>query len=207
RVPSHADRRFEQLMLDVLDENFQRARPAPLVEDFCQKTDLRVRYPGLDRRRGARVQIKSTANPALHEERLATIRRRDTLVILSPVPLAEFIDEQQRTPAADRLLSAAELRSFWSCLASQPLAIDELAYAIRAVLFDALAHAGDDPRGPMAAVPAALRLVIRTYVRDRAFRTTRALRLALAAEPRRFAGGAVRKTQAIAADRLGARGA
>ena len=44
-------------------------------------------------------------------------------------------------------------------------------------LFRALQTRQDDPRGPMAAVPAALRSVIRTFVEDRAFRTTRALRI------------------------------
>lgn len=174
-IPSHDERRFEQLMLDILDENHPRARTAPLVEDFCQKTDLRVRYPGLDRQRGARVQIKSTANLALHEERVATIRRRDTIVILSPVTLAEFIDEQQHARAA-RLLSPAELQDFWRCLPVEPAALVDLSYAIRTALFAALQDPAADPRGPMAAVPPPLRHVIRTFVKDRAFLTTSALR-------------------------------
>lgn len=174
-VPPHDDRRFEQLMLDILDENHPRARPAPLVEDFCQKTDLRVRYPGLDRQRGARVQIKSTANPRLHEERVSTIRRRETIVILSPVALAEFIDEQQRA-GPERLLTGDELIAFWRCLPGEPTSITELSYSIRSLLFRALDDGTVDPRGPMAAVPLPLRHLIRTLVRDRAFRTTQALR-------------------------------
>jgi hypothetical protein len=194
-IPSHHDRRFEQLMLDILVEDQPRAQTARLVEDFCQKTDLRVHYAGLARQRGARVQIKSTACPVLHAERLASIRRRDTLVILSPVTLAEFIDEQQRAGIPARVLSPAAMREFWRALPGEPAAIDELAFAIRAELFRALEVRCEDPRGPMALVAPALRLVIRVFVEDRAFRSTGAVRRFEASHevrrraPARAAGG------------------
>ena len=174
-VPSHTDRSFEQLMLDVLDENHHRAEAARLAEDFCQKTDLRVRYPGLDRARGARVQVKATRSPKIHEIRIADIRNRETLVILSPVAIAEFIDAQvnDRTHA---LLDRDQLEAFWRCIPGEPTTIDELAPAIGRVFARALAHPTVDPRGPMALVPDALRLAIRIYVRNEAFRSTDALR-------------------------------
>ncbi len=177
RIPSHEDRRFEQLMLDILVEDELCAHAARLIEDFCQKTDLRIRYPDLDRERGARVQVKSTANPAIHEERLAAIRRRETLVILTPLTLAEFVDEQVRAAPSDRVLSAVDLRAFWEQLGAEPVELVELAYAIRAVLFRAIRTQFADARGPMASVPAALRHVIRVFVRDRAFQASSALRI------------------------------
>jgi hypothetical protein len=175
-VPGHADRRFEQLMLDVLDENDHHAEPARLAEDFCQKTDLRVRYPGLERVRGARVQVKATRLPRVHELRIADIRNRETLVILSPVTLAEFIDAQVHR-RMEPLLDKAQLDAFWRCVQGEPTTIDELAPAIARIFDAALARPTLDPRGPMAAVPEALRVVIRSFVRHEAFRSTAALRV------------------------------
>lgn len=177
RIPSHEDRRFEQLLLDILVEDELCAHAARLIEDFCQKTDLRIRYPDLDRERGARVQIKSTANPAIHEERLSGIRRRETLVILTPLTLAEFVDEQVRAAPSERVLSPTDLRAFWDQLGEEPVELVELGYAIRAVLFRAIRSEFVDARGPMAAVPAALRHVIRVFVRERAFQSSSALRI------------------------------
>jgi hypothetical protein len=162
-------------MLDILDENNPRARPARLREDFCQKTDLRVRYEGLDRKSGARVQVKSTANPDLHAERIADIRRLEHMVILSPVRLAEFVDAQTRgtaTPPLDRDL----LRTFWSSLPDQPLDLRGLAYSIREVLNLGLASAHRDPRGPLGSIPFAVRQLVREFVRAESFRCTAVMR-------------------------------
>ena len=46
-------------ILDILNEDERYARVAPLIEDFLEKTDLRVRYPRLKRKRGGRVQVTS----------------------------------------------------------------------------------------------------------------------------------------------------
>ncbi|MBI5850988.1 MAG: hypothetical protein HZB39_08160 [Planctomycetes bacterium] len=175
-VPGHADRRFERLMLDILDENHHRAEPARLAEDFGQKTDLRVRYPGLDRARGARVQVKAARIPQVHELRVADIRNKDTLVILSPVTIARFIDAQVHRRMAP-LLDKQQLDAFWRSIPGQPTTIDELAPAIGVILDDALRSPTRDPRGPLALVPAALRVVIRMFVRHEAFRSTQALRV------------------------------
>ncbi|MFO1054138.1 MAG: hypothetical protein U1F36_18125 [Planctomycetota bacterium] len=193
-VPNHEDRRFEQLMLDILDENHHRAEPARLAEDFCQKTDLRVRYPGLDRVRGARVQVKATKSPKIHEMRIADIRDRDTFVILSPVAIAGFIDDivARRLPP---LLDRAQLEAFWRSIPGEPTTIDELAPAIGRVLERALSRPNSDPRGPMALVPEALRAVVRCYVKHEAFRSTEALRRSEASGKvyRRRADGRLRR--------------
>ncbi|MBK8980508.1 MAG: hypothetical protein IPM29_31790 [Planctomycetes bacterium] len=174
-IPNHQDRQFEQLMLDILVENQPRARPARLREDFCQKTDLRVRYEGLARSRGARVQVKATANPERHRERLADIQRREHLVILSPVQLAEYVDTATRQPATTSLLRE-ELHAFWSCLPSLPVDVEGLSYTIKEVLQRALLRPTEDPRGPMGLVPPPVRRVVRAFVRDESFRATAALK-------------------------------
>ncbi len=174
-VPDHGDRRFEQLMLDILDENNPRARPARLREDFCQKTDLRVRYPGLQRPKGARVQVKSASILAVHAERIASIRNPEQLVILSPVELARFVERQ---PAAgeDRALDHEALRAVWDALPDQPASTEDLSQSISRVLWNAISAPLADPRGPMGLVPAPIRDLIRTFVRERAFLSTASLR-------------------------------
>ncbi|WP_309891099.1 hypothetical protein [Archangium sp.] len=57
---------FEQLILDLLNEEQQVARHAPLLENLFEKTDLRVNYPALERKRGARVQVTLLTDEELH---------------------------------------------------------------------------------------------------------------------------------------------
>ena len=86
------ERRFEHLILDILNEDDRHAKVAPLVEDFLEKTDLRVKYPGLRRKRGGRVQVTSIVAPELHETKLEAIKLAEEFVFLSPLSLAEFVD-------------------------------------------------------------------------------------------------------------------
>ena len=95
---------------------------------------------------------------------------------LSPVTIARFIDAQVHRSMAS-LLDSQQLDAFWRCIPGQPTTIDELAPAIGAILDDALRSPTRDPRGPLALVPAALRVVIRMFVRHEAFRSTQALRV------------------------------
>ena len=166
-VPSHGYRRFEHLVHDVLNESDRHAERAPLSEDFCQATDLRVRYADLDRSRGARVQIKATADPDRHAEWLAHTTHQDLLVIVSPVTLAEAIESAPLDPAH---------RDVWACLDCEPENRRQLAYALRRTLFRGFERPDADPLGPLAAVPAPLRDFVRGFVRQRAFATTAALR-------------------------------
>ncbi len=80
----------------------------------------------------------------------------------------------RRLPA---ILDKPQLDAFWRCIPGQPTTIDELAPAIGAILDDALRSPTRDPRGPLALVPAGLRVVIRMFVRHEAFRSTAALRV------------------------------
>lgn len=176
-VPRPEERGFEQLMLDILNEERRCARPAPLSEDFLEKTDIRVRYPGLDRRRGGRVQVTQITDTARHEEKLSKIRKLDQFVILSPLTLARFINrEVHQDNDKDRVLQHFDLDAFWRCLPNQPTDIDQLAYTIKRLLLEPLRSPRRNPRGPVALVPWALKQIIRIFVRHDTFRATERLR-------------------------------
>ncbi|MCR9296021.1 MAG: hypothetical protein NXI32_25170 [bacterium] len=81
-------RKFEQLVLDILNESRLCARRARLHEDYLQKTDIRVRYPELQRKRGARVQVTLTANKTANKEKVRQMDRAKQYVFLSPWSLA-----------------------------------------------------------------------------------------------------------------------
>lgn len=176
-VPRPEERGFEQLMLDVLNEERACARAAPLSEDFLEKTDLRVRYPGLARKRGGRVQVTQITDPALHRGKLDKIRWLDQFVVLSPLTLARFVDQQVHRPDDEhRALHHFDLDSFWRCLPDLPQDVDALAFTIKRLLLLPLRNPRRHPRGPLSQVPWALRQVVRIYVKHDVFRATRALR-------------------------------
>ena len=106
-LPEPANRRFEHLILDILNEDGRHAWIARLEEDFLEKTDLRVKYAGLNRSRGARVQLTLITAPELHESKLRGIRSVEELVFLSPRSLAELVNSLQKQKA-----SATEAPSF-----------------------------------------------------------------------------------------------
>jgi hypothetical protein len=167
--------RFEQLMIDILNEQVQIASHAPLLEDLCQKTDLRVNFPSLGRRRGARVQVTSVLNPHELEQKIQKIPNPEEMVILSPLHLALAIGR----PDVEEYLSTAEMTRFWACFPSRPVTPGELARALNGIFFDALSKADAelrDPRGPMALVPEPVRRFVQAYVVAEALRSTRVLR-------------------------------
>jgi hypothetical protein len=138
---------FENLMLDILNEEQYVARRARLYEDFMEKTDLRVHVPKLQRKRGARVQVTQISRPTLHNRKLSTIHNVEELVILSPLSLAQ---EAVDSPAG--------------------------AEPIKALLLLALESATAHPLGPVAEVPADLRRLVRKFVNAEAHRSTSELR-------------------------------
>jgi hypothetical protein len=171
-VPDAVGRHFEQLMVDILNEEDHIANRAPLFEDFLQKTDLRVVIPDLGRPRGARVQVTQTTHAGQHDEKLSRIRNLAEFVILSPRSLAIALGEEDGA----RLLSGPDRDHFWECLQRPPASIEELAGALKGIFRSAIARATDDPRGPRAAVPAPVRLLVRRFVIRDAYRTTVELR-------------------------------
>jgi S1 RNA binding domain len=175
-VPHPKDRRFEHLILDVLNEDAHRARVAPLLEDFLEKTDLRVRYPGLERKRGGRIQVTSIIASDLHETKIQGIRLADEFVFLSPLSLAKFVESLRRYSSAGRVFASFELAALWDCLEAKPSTVPELASELRRVMFAAFAVAPDSPLGPLMRVPKPIRELVRLFVETRAIASTRRLR-------------------------------
>ena len=171
-VPDAGGRLFEQLMLDLLNEEQLTARRAPLREDFIEKTDLRVHVPRLNRRRGARVQVTQTTFQDRLEQKLARIPRVNEFVILSPRSLADALDREDGT----EWLSSVELEQFWAMFPRPPIDLEEMAQGLRQLFAAAMAQPTADPRGPLAQVPAPLRRLTRAFVAAEAYRTTSELR-------------------------------
>lgn len=171
-VPDILGRRFEQLMLDILNEHEPMARRAPLVEDFIEKTDLRIQVPDLNRRRGARIQVTQTTFQERLEQKLARIRNLKEFIILSPRTLADALDHEEGM----ELLSPADLDHFWSSFSRPPMTVDEMAAGIKRIFSKAMDRGDEDPRGPIAFVPEPLRRLVVAYVTAEAYRSTSELR-------------------------------
>lgn len=177
-VPHPRERRFEHLILDILNEDSRHANLAPLLEDFHEKTDLRVKYPGLERRRGGRVQVTSIVAPELHKTKLGAIKLAEEFVFLSPLSLAEFVDSLRGHIPASSISNTPpfELAPVWACLEAKPADVPQLAYELKETMFRALGEKFDSPLGPMALVPLPIRQLIRLFVETRAIASTRRLR-------------------------------
>ncbi len=171
-VPDILGRRFEQLMLDILNEHEAIARRAPLVEDFVEKTDLRVHVPDLNRRRGARIQVTQTTYPERLEQKLARIRNVNEFIILSPRSLADALDHEEGM----ELLTPSDLDEFWSSFQRPPMTVEEMAAGIKRIFRKAMDRADEDPRGPIAFVPGTFRRLVVAYVTAEAYRSTSELR-------------------------------
>ncbi|MEO0652446.1 MAG: hypothetical protein AAFZ65_17360 [Planctomycetota bacterium] len=174
-IPPAEGHRFEQLILDVLNEHYACGRHAPLYEDFFEKTDLRLHVRGLVRRRGARAQITRIVDAAQHAAKLEQIHNLDEFVILSPRSLAIAVQNPDEIG-----LSREDVALFWQLFPTQPTDDDELAAAIRNLLLAAIERPTAGPRGPMTAVPEPLRLLIQAFARADAQRATRRMRQRLA---------------------------
>ena len=177
-VPQPGDRRCEQLVIDILNEDERHANLAPLVEDFLEKTDLRVKYPGLSRRRGGRVQVTSIVAPELHKTKRETIKLAEEFVFLSPRSLAEFVASQQSPSRASSTSGTQSfpLASLWDCFEVKPGDVPQLASELKRIMFRALTGMPDSPLGPMARVPQPIRQLIRLFVETHAIASTRRLR-------------------------------
>jgi hypothetical protein len=177
-VPYPWDRRFEHLILDILNEDDRHANVAPLVEDFLEKTDLRVKYPGLQRKRGGRVQVTSIVAPDLHETKLKGIKLAEEFVFLSPLSLAEFVESLRGHPPVPSIsgVPSFPLAPLWDCLEAKPADVPQLASEMRRIMFGALAGSPDSPLGPMVRVPPPIRELIRLFVETHAIASTNRLR-------------------------------
>ncbi len=165
---------FEQLLLDLLNEERRQARRAPLYEDLFEKTDLRLSPPGLVRRRGARVQVQRAVAAAYHDPKAAAIRRGEEWIVLSPLALARSFDGDAAAHLNER--EREELGALFAGARGE----EGRAAALRAHWIAALGRRAADPRGPMAAVLPALRRWVRAWAEARAHASTAHLRARLA---------------------------
>lgn len=101
RMPRAMAEPLERLILDVMNEEARVASGASLLEDFLEKTDLRVKYPGLGRKNGARVQVSWVTEPAAVERKVGAMRRSDEMVLVTPYHLAERLGSEPQALAND----------------------------------------------------------------------------------------------------------
>lgn len=167
---------FEHLLVDVLNEDHPRARRATLFEDLFEWTDLRVHYPDLPRRRGARVQVKFT--PSLLAEAVPPGRNVETHVILSPARLATYV-EGVCTGTFDGSLPPG----FWDELGADPADATELGEVLFQRFNMALTEPDRHPLGPVAGIPPSLRALVRQYTWTESFEACRRMRSLLSAKP------------------------
>jgi hypothetical protein len=168
-VPHPRERRFDHLMLDVLNELDRCARLARLDDDFLAKTDLRVNYPDLNRQKGVRVQVTQIYDEAMHAEKIGRIVARDEFVVLSPRTIAEFMAGGRAEARTE-----AEWSDFWRHIPDLDAPITAIARTLARMFSQAIDDPQLRPRGPMSIVPVTLRELIRAFVREDAFRATRA---------------------------------
>lgn len=172
-VPRPEQRQFERLMLDILNEDERRASAARLREDFMEKTDLRVSYPGLDRKKGGRVQVTQTSGRSHHAAKLDAIRRVNELVVLSPLTLADYIVDSRGDSEVSRSI-AEDLNRVGQGV--DDAGADTLAMRLRARFLEAIDQPHTSPAGPLAQVAAPLRRVVRAWVESETRRATGELR-------------------------------
>lgn len=170
-VSDDRGRRFEHLMMDLLNELRFAARHARLSEDILEKTDLRFRDPSLQRNNGARLQVTQTIAEERHVAKLLSIRHVEEFVVLSPRSLAQAL----ASPQAVRLLAREEVEALWA-LVPRSAGVDELAACFRGLFQSAIASAQAHPLGPVTAVPETLRRLVRAYVLKEALASTGDLR-------------------------------
>ena len=171
-VPPQTGRGFEALIADILNEHYPLARQAPLVEDFFEKTDLRLHVRGLARRRGARAQVTRIADARNHAAKLDQIRGIDEFVFISPLSLARAVC----AGTAALGWSKEEELLFWQCFPEPPTTEEELAAALRDHLTRAMERPAAGPRGPLAAVPEPIRLLVQSFAATESFASTERLR-------------------------------
>jgi hypothetical protein len=162
---------FEQLILDLLNEEQHVARRAPLLEDLFEKTDLRVRYPALKRKRGTRVQVTLITDEELHGTKLRRIAHSDELVIVSPLKLAEAALGLAGMPP----LTQQRKDELFAALSRPAPSVRVVAAALKRHFLQALGHPAS-PLGPVLAVAAPVRRFIRMYVEHKAHDATQHLR-------------------------------
>ena len=168
----HRGEFFEHLVLDVLNESTSVAKRANLAEDILEKTDLRVTFPSLNRRRGARVQVSITADRAQQDRKTRDWHLPDEIVVLTPVELAA----KALSPPKTILFDKFPWDVFWESFGSKYWSEETFAQELHQLFVDSFSFATAHPLGPMWLLPKPLREFIRIFVEASAIETTRRLR-------------------------------
>ena len=164
--------RFEHLMCDVLNELEQQARFAPLAEDVLERTDLRVTYPSLSRRKGARIQVSLAAVASHHQSKIGSLYFPGEFICLTPMDLALCA----LSPPAVPVFESFGWEVFWASLGEKHQNEDELARVLHDIFVDALSFPRLHPLGPLWILPPPLRQFIRAFTEYCAKETTGQIR-------------------------------
>ena len=150
---------FEYLMQNVLNEFEQRSRCASLAEDLLERTDLRVSYPWLSRRNGARIQVSLVAKAEHHRQKFAALHLPDEFICLTPMDLALCAIFPPNVP----LFEAFPWEELWAALGTKYNNEDELAQVLHDLFIDSLSFPRLHPLGPLWILPPPVRQFIRAF--------------------------------------------
>jgi hypothetical protein len=164
---------FSRIIHDVLNEKQHIAYFATLIEDVMERTDLRLRYPKMDRKRGARVQISYASKADYHYRKLDKMHLGQEYVFLSPYGLAKSIFEG----CSPQFLSVFDRTEFSSNFYQPTNDVEELALTLKCNFEYARIRATDHPMGPMGILRPELKNIICNVAEHDAFLTTDQMRL------------------------------
>jgi len=162
---------FEQLILDILNEERPLASRAPLHEDLIEKTDLRVSYPSLQGSGGARVQVTFITDEERHGSKLRRIAHGEEFVVVSPLTLAGAVLGLGPTKSFTRTQRDAVFASLgWPTQTAGVVAMALKSHFLRAL------GKPPSPLGPLLWIAPSIRHFIRVYVEREAHAATRQVR-------------------------------
>jgi len=147
---------MEELIIDILNEYSEHAKRANLHEDLFEWTDLRVKYPDLGRKNGARVQVRLSTSVS---KQVSPRHDVDAYVVLSPLKLSEYLGRLTSNPKEDSIG-----KEFWDLFEVPPMDERELGHALQTMFRRALESPSLGPVGPISNVPRLIREVIQSYV-------------------------------------------
>jgi hypothetical protein len=162
---SGSGRRFEQLVMDILNGDKVRAQRASLADDLLRQTDLLFDLrPG----RAVAVQVSTVIDRDLHDRKIRRLRGREELVTLTPRLLARAV----QGPGAEGLLSEQDL----SAIRLSACASDEegLARHLHTSFLRAIHDPCNHPLGPAATLPPPIIRLVTRFVEREAELTCRA---------------------------------
>lgn len=152
---------MEELILDVLNEHNDCSRRANLHEDLFEWTDLRIKYPDLKRKNGARVQVKLSTSAS---KQASPRHYVGAYVVLSPLKIAEYLGR-----LSDGSKEGSIREEFWNSFETPPIDEKELGRALQRIFRYALENKSYGPLGPITRIPRPIREVIQAYVRSESF--------------------------------------